>query len=98
MTEEAKKKAPAKETAKKAAAPKAAPKAAAKKADKAPKSGKTITVEQIGSPIAREASQRATLIGLGLNKMRRKRTLEDTPAVRGMINKVQHLVRVVDAA
>ena len=98
MTEEAKKKAPAKETAKKAAAPKTAPKAAAKKADKAPKSGKTITVEQIGSPIAREASQRATLIGLGLNKMRRKRTLEDTPAVRGMINKVQHLVRVVDAA
>lgn len=50
MTEEAKKKAPAK----KAAAPKAAPKAAAKKAEKAPKSGKTITVEQIGSPIARE--------------------------------------------
>lgn len=98
MTEEAKKKAPAKETAKKAAAPKAAPKAAVKKAEKAPKSGKTITVEQIGSPIAREASQRATLIGLGLNKMRRKRTLEDTPAVRGMINKVQHLVRIVDAA
>lgn len=94
MTEEAKKKAPAK----KAAAPKAAPKAAAKKADKAPKSGKTITVEQVGSPIAREASQRATLIGLGLNKMHRKRTLEDTPAVRGMINKVKHLVRVVDAA
>lgn len=94
MTEEAKKKAPAK----KAAAPKAAPKAAAKKAEKAPKSGKTVTVEQIGSPIAREASQRATLIGLGLNKMHRKRTLEDTPAVRGMINKVQHLVRIVDAA
>ena len=94
MTEEAKKKAPAK----KAAAPKAAPKAAAKKAEKAPKSGKTITVEQVGSPIAREASQRATLIGLGLNKMHRKRTLEDTPAVRGMINKVQHLVRIVDAA
>ena len=94
MTEETKKKAPAK----KAAAPKAAPKAAAKKAEKAPKSGKTITVEQVGSPIAREASQRATLIGLGLNKMHRKRTLEDTPAVRGMINKVQHLVRIVDAA
>ncbi len=94
MTEEAKKKAPAK----KAAAPKAAPKAAAKKAEKAPKSGKTLTVQQIGSPIAREASQRATLIGLGLNKMNRTRTLEDTPAVRGMINKVKHLVRVVDAA
>ena len=94
MTEEAKKKAPAK----KAAAPKAAPKAAAKKAEKAPKSGKTITVEQVGSPIARERSQRATLIGLGLNKMHRKSTLEDTPSVRGMINKVQHLVRIVDAA
>lgn len=99
MTEEAKKKAPVKkDVAKKAAVPKAAPKAAAKKAEKAPKSGKTVTVEQIGSPIAREASQRATLIGLGLNKMHRKRTLEDTPAVRGMINKVQHLVRVIDAA
>lgn len=94
MTEEAKKKAPAK----KAAAPKAAPKAVAKKTEKAPKSGKTITVEQVGSPIAREASQRATLIGLGLNKMHRKSTLEDTPSVRGMINKVQHLVRIVDAA
>ena len=90
MTEEAKKKAPAKK-----AAPKAAPKAAAKKA---PKSGKTVTVEQIGSPIAREASQRATLIGLGLNKLHRTRTLEDTPCVRGMIHKVRHLVRVVDAA
>lgn len=94
MTEEAKKKAPAK----KASAPKAAPKAAAKKAEKAPKSGKTITVEQIGSPIAREKSQRATLIGLGLNKIRRQSVLEDTPSVRGMINKVQHLVRIVDAA
>ncbi|MEM1307826.1 MAG: 50S ribosomal protein L30 [Pseudomonadota bacterium] len=58
--------------------------------------GKTITIEQIGSPIRREASQRATLIGLGLNKMHRRRTLEDTPAVRGMIRKVQHLVRVVE--
>ncbi len=98
MTEEAKKKAPAK----KAAAPKAAPKAVAKKAEKAPKSeaksGKTITVEQIGSPIAREKSQRATLIGLGLNKIRRQSVLEDTPSVRGMISKVQHLVRIVDAA
>lgn len=56
----------------------------------------TITVEQIGSPIRREADQRATLVGLGLNKMRRRRELEDTPAVRGMINKVAHLVRVVD--
>ena len=59
---------------------------------------KTVTVEQIGSPIRRPAVQRQTLIGLGLNKMHRVRTLEDTPAVRGMINKVAHLVRVVDEA
>lgn len=58
--------------------------------------GKTITVQQIGSPIRRPADQRATLIGLGLNKMRRTRVLEDTPAVRGMIRKVHHLVRIVD--
>ncbi len=57
---------------------------------------KTLTVEQIGSPIRRPQEQRATLIGLGLNKMHRRRTLEDTPSVRGMIAKVQHLVRVVD--
>ena len=57
---------------------------------------KTVTVEQIGSPIRRESSQRETLIGLGLNKLHRRRTLEDTPAVRGMIAKVHHLVRVVD--
>lgn len=62
------------------------------------KSGKTITVEQIGSPLRRPGDQRATLVGLGLNKMHRKRTLEDTPAVRGMIRKVSHLVRVVDEA
>jgi large subunit ribosomal protein L30 len=61
------------------------------------KAGKTLTVEQIGSPIRREASQRQTLIGLGLNKIRRQSTLEDTPAVRGMVDKVKHLVRVVDA-
>ena len=59
---------------------------------------KTVTVEQIGSPIRRPQDQRATLIGLGLNKMHRRRTLEDTPEVRGMINKVSHLVRVVDNA
>jgi len=59
-------------------------------------SGKTVTVEQIGSPIRRPAAQRATLIGLGLNKMHRRKTLQDTPAVRGMIAKVQHLVRIVD--
>ena len=57
---------------------------------------KTVTVEQIGSPIRRPAVQRQTLIGLGLNKMHRVRTLEDTPSVRGMIRTVQHLVRVVD--
>ncbi len=57
---------------------------------------KTVTVEQTGSPIRRPKDQRATLIGLGLNKIRRRRTLADTPAVRGMIAKVAHLVRVVD--
>ncbi|VVT19945.1 50S ribosomal protein L30 [Rhizobium sp. EC-SD404] len=60
------------------------------------KQGKTITVEQIGSPIRRPAEQRATLIGLGLNKMHRRRTLVDTPSVRGMIRTVSHLVRVVE--
>ncbi len=59
---------------------------------------KTVTVEQIGSPIRRPKDQRATLIGLGLNKMHRRSTLKDTPEVRGMIRKVQHLVRVVDEA
>ena len=62
----------------------------------ATKATKTITVEQIGSPIRRPQEQRATLIGLGLNKMHKQRTLEDTPSVRGMIAAVQHLVRVVD--
>jgi len=56
---------------------------------------KTVTVEQTGSPIRRDASQRATLVGLGLNKMNRRSTLADTPSVRGMIAKVKHLVRVV---
>ncbi|MEF2551421.1 50S ribosomal protein L30 [Aurantimonas sp. A2-1-M11] len=60
--------------------------------------GSTVTVVQTGSPIRRSADQRQTLIGLGLNKMHRRRTLEDTPAVRGMIAKVAHLVRVVDPA
>jgi large subunit ribosomal protein L30 len=59
---------------------------------------KTVTIEQIGSPIRREDKQRRTLIGLGLNKLHRRRTLEDTPAVRGMIAKVHHLVRVLDDA
>ena len=56
---------------------------------------KTLVVEQIGSPIRREASQRQTLVGLGLNKIRRRSTLPDTPEVRGMIEAVKHLVRVV---
>ena len=55
---------------------------------------KTVTVVQIGSPIGRRADQEATLKGLGLNKRHRRRTLEDTPAVRGMIAKVGHLVRI----
>ena len=55
---------------------------------------KTIIVTQTGSPIGRRHDQRETLIGLGLNKRHRTRELEDTPAVRGMIDKVKHLVRV----
>ena len=55
---------------------------------------KTVKVTQIASPIRRQAYQRQTLIGLGLNKMNRTRELEDTPSVRGMIKKVEHLVRV----
>ena len=57
---------------------------------------KTVTIEQIGSPIRREKSQEATIIGLKLNKLHRRATLEDTPSVRGMIAKVAHLVKVVD--
>jgi large subunit ribosomal protein L30 len=57
---------------------------------------KTVTVVQIGSPIGRKPDQEATLKGLGLNKPHRRRVLEDTPAIRGMINKVKHLVRVED--
>ena len=64
----------------------------------AKQASKTIVVEQIGSPIRRPAVQRQTLIGLGLNKLHRKVTLEDTASVRGMIAAVQHLVRVVDEA
>lgn len=55
---------------------------------------KTIKVTQTGSPIRRKADQRATLVGLGLNKMHRTRELEDTAAVRGMIHKVRHMVRI----
>ena len=56
----------------------------------------TIQVTQTGSPIGRPKDQRATLVGLGLNKMHRTSELEDTPSVRGMILKVKHLVRVED--
>jgi large subunit ribosomal protein L30 len=59
-------------------------------------SGKTVTVERIGSPMRRPHDQGETLIGLGLTKHGRRRTLPDTPAVRGMIAKVQHLVRVIE--
>jgi large subunit ribosomal protein L30 len=90
------KKAPA---AKAATEAKAAPAAKAVAPAKAPaekkaKSGKTVTVTQIGSPIGRQGIQRATLIGLGLNKLHRTRTLEDTPSVQGMIRKVKHLLEV----
>jgi large subunit ribosomal protein L30 len=105
----AKKPAAKKTVAKKAAAPNAtAGKATAKKAvaskKTAPKqnakkaSGKTITVTQTGSAIGRQGYQRKTLIGLGLNKLHRTRTLEDTPSVRGMINKVAHLIKVEENA
>ena len=57
---------------------------------------KSITVEQTGSPQRRDHTQRETLIGLGLNKIGRRRDLPDTPMTRGMIRKVKHLVRVVD--
>jgi large subunit ribosomal protein L30 len=57
---------------------------------------KTITVKQTGSPIRRTKDQRATLAGLGLNKMGRVSTLEDTPSVRGMIAKVHHMVTIVE--
>ncbi|MEM9332233.1 MAG: 50S ribosomal protein L30 [Pseudomonadota bacterium] len=57
---------------------------------------KTITIQQTGSPLRRPADQRATLVGLGLNKINRRSTLEDTPAVRGMIRKVRHMVRIVE--
>jgi len=59
-------------------------------------SRKSVTVEQIGSPIGRRHDQEETLKGLGLNKRHRRRVLQDTPAVRGMIRKVRHLVVVVD--
>jgi large subunit ribosomal protein L30 len=57
---------------------------------------KTIVVKQIGSPIRRPAKQRATLIGLGLNKMHKTRELEDTPSIRGMVSSISHMVEIVE--
>ncbi|MCK5284520.1 MAG: 50S ribosomal protein L30 [Alphaproteobacteria bacterium] len=75
-----------------------AKKVVAKKVTTKKSSGATVKITQIGSPVGRQGYQRATLIGLGLNKMHRTRELEDSPAVRGMIKKVSHLVKVEDAA
>jgi large subunit ribosomal protein L30 len=89
----------AKAAAPKAAAPKAAaPKAAAPVETPAAKAGPRLRVTQIGSPIRRQPQQEKTLIGLGLNKMHRTRELEDTPAVRGMIRAVHHMVKVEEIA
>lgn len=74
------------------------PKTSSPKAEKKSKASATIRVTQIGSPIGRLKDQRQTLIGLGLNKLHKTRELEDTPSVRGMINKVSHLVRVDEKA
>ena len=62
----------------------------------AKKDSATVPIRQTGSPIRRKSDQRATLAGLGLNRMGRESTLEDTPSVRGMIAKVAHMVEVVD--
>ena len=60
------------------------------------KDGKKITIQQTGSPLRRDGRQRTMLIGLGLNKIGRTREVPDTPAVRGMLEKVKHMVRVVE--
>ncbi len=70
----------------------------AKKAKASAKSGKKIKVTQIGSPIGRIDAQKGTLIGLGLNKHGRSKVMKDTPFVRGMIERVKHLVTVEEAA
>ena len=57
---------------------------------------KTIVVKQVGSPIRRPAKQRATLVGLGLNKMHKTRELEDTPSVRGMVRSIPHMVEIIE--
>ena len=73
-------------------------KPAAKKISAPKKSGKKIKVTQTGSPIGRIDAQKGTLVGLGLNKRGRSKVLEDTPFVRGMIERVKHLVTVEEAA
>jgi len=70
--------------------------ATAKKAAAADVAKKTIIVEQYASAARRPAIQTATLKGLGLNKIRRRRELEDTPSIRGMVNAVKHMVRIVE--
>jgi|GEM_PF-211454 len=105
MGDEKTMKTPTKGTAKKISASKPAPETGKKEAGavvtvkkvKKPV-GKTITVRQIGSPIGRPDKQTATLIGLGLNKLHRTRTLEDTPSVRGMVRSIPHLVEIVENA
>ena len=57
---------------------------------------KTIVIKQVGSPIRRPKDQRQTLVGLGLNKMHKTRELEDTPSVRGMIDKIPHMVEIIE--
>jgi large subunit ribosomal protein L30 len=80
----------------KAAAPKSASAKPAAEKKAAKPAGATVTITQIGSPIGRQRYQRATLIGLGLNKMHRTRTLQDTPSVRGMIESVKHLIKIIE--
>jgi len=98
MSDETKTKKAPKATAPKAAMPKKADGNKVEAKASGAVAGATVTVTQIMSGAGREAWQRQTLIGLGLNKMHKTRTLEDTPSVRGMINAVKHLVKVVDAA
>lgn len=81
-----------------AAAPASKAKPAAATPAKKKPSGAVVRVTQIASPISRHPSQRATLIGLGLDKMHKTRELEDTPSVRGMIFKVKHLLKVENVA
>lgn len=57
---------------------------------------RTIVVEQYASPARRPDVQRQTLVGLGLGRIRKRRELEDTPAVRGMVRAIPHLVRIVE--